>query len=519
MMERHYEYVVLGAGPAGLQMGYYLQKAGRSYCIFERGSAPGTFFRRFPRHRTLISNNKVYTGFEDPEMNLRWDWNSLLSDNHTPLFKQYSVKYFPPADCLLAYLADYAAQHELRVECSRNVVKIRKDAVFFLEDSEGEITTCDRLISATGVSQAYRPSIAGVETADHYFDVTIDPMGFANKRVLIVGKGNSAFETADNLIPTAALIHIVSPHPVRMAWKTHYVGDLRAVNNDFLDTYQLKSQNGVLDAVVRSIEKTDGVYRVALEYAHAQGEQETLTYDRVILCTGFRFDRSIFAESCSPEMMIHDRFPRQTHEFECTNVPGLYFAGTVTQALDFKHSTSGFIHGFRYNTRALHRILESKYHGREWPHARIGCDTGSVVDAIVRRVNRTSGLWQQFGFLCDLIVFDEDNGRAEYYEEQPVGYVKSQAVAPGLRRMAITLEFGKVEGDPFQIERFPTPEMSSRSVFLHPVVRCYAGRELIAEHHMLEDLFGEWRKPDVHVAPLGEFLDNTNWASVQAAGA
>ena len=50
------------------------------------------------------------------------------------------------------------------------------------------------------------------------------------------------------------------------------------------------------------------------------------------------------------------------------NVPDLYFAGTLMQVRDFKKSTSGFIHGFRYGVRALHRMLERKYHGVEWPH-------------------------------------------------------------------------------------------------------------------------------------------------------
>src|SRR5262245_51249455 len=92
------DYLVIGAGPAGLQLGYYLQKAGHRYLILEAGDSAGTFFKKFPRHRTLISNNKVNTGYTDAEKNLRWDWNSLLSDREDLLFKNYSKKYFPPAD-------------------------------------------------------------------------------------------------------------------------------------------------------------------------------------------------------------------------------------------------------------------------------------------------------------------------------------------------------------------------------------------------------------------------------------
>src|SRR6266480_3395521 len=89
-----YDYLIIGAGPGGLQLGYFLQKAQRSYLILEANSGPGSFFKSFPRHRMLISTNKVYTGFDDPELNLRFDWNSLLSDSEELLFKNFSKRYF-----------------------------------------------------------------------------------------------------------------------------------------------------------------------------------------------------------------------------------------------------------------------------------------------------------------------------------------------------------------------------------------------------------------------------------------
>lgn len=40
------DYCVLGAGPAGLQMGYFLSRANRDYVILERNEGPGSFFSR-----------------------------------------------------------------------------------------------------------------------------------------------------------------------------------------------------------------------------------------------------------------------------------------------------------------------------------------------------------------------------------------------------------------------------------------------------------------------------------------
>ncbi|MFC7644137.1 hypothetical protein ACFQX6_27940 [Streptosporangium lutulentum] len=66
----------------------------------ERERLAGGFFSRFPRHRRLISLNKVHTLSDDPETQLRWDWNSLLSDDPSLLFPQYSDDYFPsPTTC------------------------------------------------------------------------------------------------------------------------------------------------------------------------------------------------------------------------------------------------------------------------------------------------------------------------------------------------------------------------------------------------------------------------------------
>ncbi len=516
-----YEYLILGAGPAGLQMGHHLSRSGHSYLILEAGDSPGHFFKTFPRHRTLLSSNKVFTGTNDPEVNLRFDWNSLLSDDEGGgiLFKDYSHRYFPPADDLVRYLGDYARIHGLAVRCNTRVLRVEKPSanLFRLTDADGTVFTCRRLIVATGAGKPYVPPIPGIELAENYVDVSVDPDDFINQRVLILGKGNSAFETADNLIPTTALIHVASPHPVQLAWKTHYVGHLRAVNNNFLDTYQLKTQNALLDCTVERIERRDGQFAVSIRHSHVQGETQVLTYDRVIVCTGFRFDNSIFAQECRPILTSSDRFPAQTPEWESVNVPGLYFAGTIMQANDFKKTTSGFIHGFRYNVRALHRMLEKKHGGQDWPAREVEPTPEGLLEATLDRLNRSSALWQQFGYLHDVIVVDEGWDHAVYYEEMPLSYIQQSEIGESSHYYTVTLEFGKNEGDPFSVVRPTEPAKAEESVFLHPVIRRWCGRQLVSELHLVEDLFGEWKKQEAHEAPLRYFYMEQILESVDVA--
>jgi thioredoxin reductase len=505
MTSSYFDYLIIGAGPAGCQLGYFLEKAGRNYLILEAGDSPGTFFRTFPRHRTLISNNKRHTGWSDPELNLRMDWNSLLSDDSHLLFTGRSTSYFPPADEMVRYLSDFAGASGLRIQCNTRVANVCRNGSFRVTDEQGRVYESKCLIVATGVSKPYIPSIPGIETAEVYTSVPVDADGFKNQRVLIVGKGNSAFETAGNLIETAAVIHVAGPNSIRLAWRTHFVGHLRAVNNNFLDTYQLKSQNALLDGHVEHIERRNGSYIVRFRFTRANEITKDLPYDRVIVCTGFRFDHSIFDESCTPELLISNRFPAQNAEWESTNVPDLYFAGTLMQVRDYKKSTSGFIHGFRYCVRALNKMLESKYEGHPWPSRSISADPRALMEAVIDRVNRTSALWQEFGFLCDLIVVGQD-GSANYYEELPIDYVHEKHRA-GEHYFVITLEYGADHDrfDPFDVsvERITQSDRdrSIESRYLHPVVRYYQRGVLAREHHVTENLENEWTG-STHREPL-----------------
>jgi thioredoxin reductase len=499
------DYLIVGAGPAGLQLGYFLQKAGRDYLILEGGGSPGRFFSRFPRHRTLISINKVYTGFDDSEINLRWDWNSLLSDSEELLIKNYTKSYFPDADTLVRYLTDFAHHWQLKIKYRAKVVGISKEENFKVVDEEGNQYTSERVIVATGMSKPYIPAIDGIELADRYVDVTIDSEEFANKRVLIIGKGNSGFETAENIIGKAASIHIASPHPIRMAWSSHYVGHLRAVNNNLLDTYQLKSQNAVIDASIEKIEKKEEEYVVSVSYTHANGEKEELRYDRVIVATGFKLDETIFEESCRPALAMGGKLPEQTSEWESSNVKGLYFAGTLMQQRDYKKTTSGFIHGFRYNIRALHRMMEQKYQGEGWAKEEVVATAAGIVEAVIRRVNRSSALWQQFGFLCDVIVVGGQSPYAQYYEEMPTAYLHDIALGQHPHYYTVSLEYGPEHAfdDPFNVVRVERNDVENANMsnFLHPIIRRFSGPKLISEHHVIEDLAARWME-DVHIEPL-----------------
>ncbi|WP_043622828.1 NAD(P)-binding domain-containing protein [Nonomuraea candida] len=504
-MTRDHRYLIIGAGPGGLQLSYFLQRAGADYVTLEREESPGGFFRRYPRHRRLISLNKVHTGEKEREIQLRWDWNSLLNDDPDLGFASYSQEYFPHADDLVRYLEDFQRVHGLRVRYGTPVLRVEKTGDRFAVHTDGEVYRADCVIVATGWGGPYVPDIPGIELATGYEDAPTGGEEYTGQRVLIIGKGNSAFETAQALLPYASVIHLASPSPVRLTWTSKHPGHVRGMYGALLDSYWFKTLHAVLECTVDRIWREDGAYKAAITYTLADGERAVLDYDAVVRCTGFTMDTGLFAGSCRPELAPNGRMPAVRPDFQSANVDGLYFAGTLMQARDFKRASSAFIDGFRYNLRTLAALLCERYDGVPLRPREVPADAGALTDDVLARVNHSSALWTQFEYLSDAYVVG--GGTARRYEDLPEDYATARFAGEDLL-LTVTLRWGPRDEHPdvFAIRRHPTPDRADECAFLHPVVRVWRRGELVAERHLLEDLQARWQDPVRHVAPLREFL-------------
>ncbi len=504
--------LIIGAGPGGLQLAYYFEKNNIDYLILDKAECAGNTFNSFPRHKKLISINKVYTGFNDKEINLRYDWNSLLSDDYHPLFTSYSKDYFPNSNQIVNYFNDYAKIHKLKIRYNLEVINIKKDKNFVIKTRCGQILTAERVIISTGLVNPYIPNIKGIEHSTNYINCSIEPKHYINKRILIIGKGNSAFETADHLIGVATKIHLCSPNSLKLAWKSHFVGHLRAVNNNLLDTYQLKSQNAIIDANISQIKKENNLFYVTYNYSNANGEVEEIVYDEIICCAGFIFDSSIFDESSSPELAIDNRLPRQKPNWESSNIENLYFAGTLTQMRDYKKSTSAFIHGFRYNSKCLFHMLQYKDQKINWPTELIKLTSENISKKIINSVNRTSVLWQQFGFIGNILII-KNSKESLWVENIPLDYAKEYYCKEINHYFVIILDYGheifEMSPDIFNVNRVHRDDFKNadKSAFLHPIIKEYKDGVIIDEHHILEDFENKWDEEDIHYLPLLNFFN------------
>lgn len=49
----------------------------------------------------------------------------------------------------------------------------------------------------------------------------------------------------------------------------------------------------------------------------------------------------MYADSATPQLQSNQKFARMTHEYESINVPGLYFAGSLTHGKDRGRAVGG----------------------------------------------------------------------------------------------------------------------------------------------------------------------------------
>ena len=378
----------------------------------------------------------------------------------------------------------------------------RHDGRFTLIDRAGDKFTCSHLFVGTGFTKENVPDIPGRDLCDTYDTMRIDAALYDDKRVMIVGKGNSAFETAEHLISNARKIWVCGPKTVRLAWATHYVGDLRAVNNNFLDTYQLKAQNNILDGELQSVTRDDDKNElVARVYFSSRQRSYEYRCDHVILCTGFRFDPQVFDSSCRPTMRQCGRLPLMTSEWEAENVPEMFFVGTLMQSRDYRRTMSGFIHGFRHNIEALNHILDVRK-GLPWPAQQtLEFNAKALVRELIERLSTSAALLLQPGFLCDAILVENDWSALCYLRNVPVDYAREKLVGDHTKAYLVTLEYKKQEQptDPFAM---PRGVGVSEDFYIHPVIRRYEFGRAVEKMFLSDDLDNDWREDPEHARIL-----------------
>jgi thioredoxin reductase len=441
-----YPVVVVGSGPGAIQLSYALDRLGIDHAVLSNDEGPGGMFRRWPFFQRLLSWTKPYAPAERGTRRYeRYDWNSLLADEpgHRALAPEFmdGTSYFPARSEMEANLAEFVRRTGVRIRfgcrwTGTRAIDEGDGNRFVIETTDGDYR-CAVAVFAVGIAEPFVPSTPGIEHVTNYGD-TRSAETYAGRRVFIMGKQVSAFELASGLLPWARKIVLASPSAVTLSVVTRSLVGVRARYVQPFEDYVLGGGVSMLDASIAAIERTAAGPLVVRLRRSDGGADVAIEVDDVISATGF-IAPLVDLPKLGVATFGHSGVPAQTPFWESVTVPGIHFAGTLTQGSAGlkKHglpANSGAVHGARYNARVLARHLAARL-GAEVPPA-VSVSAEQLLDRLIEELRDSPELWHQKAYLSWVAVADEHGGFREK-GIMPLAHVLDEG---GPDRVALTLE-------------------------------------------------------------------------------
>jgi len=316
-----YDVAVIGAGQAGLAVGYELARQNRSFVILEAAGSVGAAWRA------------------------RWDSLTLFTprryDSLPGLEFPGDPEGYPGRDEVIAYLETYARSFELPVRLDSAVHSVRREkGAFVLDLAEGAVEA-DQVVVATGPFQLPRVPAFAADLDPAV--VQMHSVGYRNPdelpegAVLVVGGGNTGFQIAQELVAThEAHLSVGSrqtPLPQRIGGRDLFwwLGKLGILEKS-VET-KLGRRLSTRDVLIGSSPR--GARRAGVTmHGRAIGvsgrtavfeDGTTLDVAAVVWATGYRFDHSWI------QLPITGDDGKLVHRRGVTEIPGLYFLGLPWQ--------------------------------------------------------------------------------------------------------------------------------------------------------------------------------------------
>jgi thioredoxin reductase len=165
------DLAIVGSGPAGLSAGLVAHRAGLDYLLLEQGTLAETV-RKYPRHKILFAEPLTMPLYGDL-------WVSDASK-----------------ESLLAIWEAVIARTGLRVQTGNHVRQIARERESFVLTTDSNRYRARAVILALGRRGTPRKlGVPGEDLPTVFYDIS-EMADFAGRRVLVVGGGDSAIESA-----------------------------------------------------------------------------------------------------------------------------------------------------------------------------------------------------------------------------------------------------------------------------------------------------------------------------------
>ena len=313
---------MIGAGQAGLAMGYFLVGRQRRFVILDSADSVGAAWRTRWASLTLFTPRR-YSGL--PGLPFPGD-----------------PEGYPTRDEVIAYLEEYAQTFDVPIELNSGVRKLTSGDGRFLLELDGRTIAAEQVVVATGPFQTpfvpefasgVAPEVLLVHSTGYQ-----KPSDVPGGTVLVVGGGNTGFQIAKELSATHEVYLAVgsrqTPLPQRLLgrdlfWWLTKTGVIDKTVESRLGR-KLQHRDTLIGSSPRELRRRFGVGLKprAVDTSgrvvrFADGTE--LEVDAVIWATGYRPDYAWI------ELPVFDSDGRVLHRRGVTGVPGLYFLGLTWQ--------------------------------------------------------------------------------------------------------------------------------------------------------------------------------------------
>ncbi|KGR73634.1 flavin-containing monooxygenase [Ureibacillus manganicus] len=346
-----YDTIVIGAGQAGLSVGYYLKQQNRNFIILDRGKEVGESWNN--RYDSLV----LFT----PRMYDALPGLPLKGEAHG----------FPTKNEIVRYLKEYATEFKLPIQLQTEVIKVQhKQGIFYIETNQGVIHS-KNLISATGAFQTPRIPAFSKELSKDINQLHSsqykNPSQLIEGNVLVVGGGNSGAQIAVELSKEKETYLAISKKlsflPLvlfkkSMYWWFNQFGILKASTNSFLGRVIQKKGDPIFGYELKDAIDRKKVFVIPRVMNIIQNEitfkdSTTLKVDNIIWATGF----DLIFPWLEIKEALNDR-GKVIHNRGISNVKGLYFIG-----LPWQHRRgSSILQGVGFDAEYIVKHLKEKRH-------------------------------------------------------------------------------------------------------------------------------------------------------------
>ncbi|MEG7357377.1 NAD(P)/FAD-dependent oxidoreductase [Bacillus inaquosorum] len=319
-----YDNIVIGAGQAGISIGYYLKQSNQKFIILDKSYEVGESWK--DRYDSLVLfTSRMYSSL--PGMHLEGEKHSFPSKNE-----------------IVAYLKKYVERFDIPIQLRTEVISVLKLKNHFLIKTNGEEYQTKNLIIATG--PFHTPNIPSISKDLANNINQLHSSQYKNSKqlvpgnVLVVGGGNSGAQIAVELSKERVTYLACSDKLVYLPllvrkksifWWFDKLGILSASNTSILAKFIQKKGDPIFGYELKHAIKQKEIILKTRVIAGKQNEiifkdSSSLEVNNIIWATGFSNPLSWIKIKD-----VLDKEGRIIHHRGVSPVEGLYFIGLPWQ--------------------------------------------------------------------------------------------------------------------------------------------------------------------------------------------